>query len=86
MVGGFVVVVVVARPRSFFYHMHSPYFSLWVHSCLRQVASKITSETLSMIAEAYCFAAIGLSVHEFDASQWCWSFIVVMILVLMIAR
>ena len=39
-----------------------------------------------MIAEAYCFAAIGLSVHEFDASQWCWGFIVVMVLVLMIAR
>ncbi|CAN0411340.1 unnamed protein product, partial [Ectocarpus sp. 8 AP-2014] len=39
-----------------------------------QVASKITSETISMIAEAYCFVAIGLSVHEFDASQWCWGF------------
>ncbi|CAB1118081.1 unnamed protein product [Ectocarpus sp. CCAP 1310/34] len=51
-----------------------------------QVASKITSETISMIAEAYCFVAIGLSVHEFDASQWCWGFIVVMVLVLMTAR
>lgn len=39
-----------------------------------------------MIAEAYCFVAIGLSVHEFDASQWCWGFIVVMVLVLMTAR
>jgi len=39
-----------------------------------------------MIAEAYCFVAIGLSVHEFDASQWCWGFIVVMVLVLMAAR
>lgn len=39
-----------------------------------------------MVAEAYCFAAIGLSVHEFDAGQWCWQFIVAMIIVLMIAR
>lgn len=54
--------------------------------CFFQTASKITSDTISMIAEAYCFAAIGLSVHEFDASQWCWGFIVVMVLVLMIAR
>ncbi|CAM9968708.1 unnamed protein product [Ascophyllum nodosum] len=51
-----------------------------------QTASKITSDTISMVAEAYCFAAVGLSVHEFDASQWCWGFIVAMILVLMIAR
>ncbi|CAM9369517.1 unnamed protein product [Pylaiella littoralis] len=51
-----------------------------------QVASKITSETISMIAEAYCFVAIGLSVHDFDASQWCWGFIVAMVLVLMTAR
>ncbi|CAM9484335.1 unnamed protein product [Phaeothamnion confervicola] len=51
-----------------------------------QTTSKITSETASMIAEAYCFAAIGLSVHEFDASQWCLAFIVVMIVNLMVAR
>lgn len=55
-------------------------------ACFLQTASKITSDTISMIAEAYCFAAIGLSVHEFDASQWCWGFIVAMILVLMTAR
>jgi NhaP-type Na+/H+ or K+/H+ antiporter len=51
-----------------------------------QTASKITSDTISMVAEAYCFAAIGLSVHEFDASQWCVAFILIMVVVLMIAR
>jgi NhaP-type Na+/H+ or K+/H+ antiporter len=51
-----------------------------------QVASKITSDTISMIAEAYCFAAIGLSVHEFNTGQFCIGFISGMIGVLMIAR
>jgi NhaP-type Na+/H+ or K+/H+ antiporter len=51
-----------------------------------QTTSKITSETISMIAEAYCFAAIGLSVHEFDASQWCASFTLLSIVSLMTAR
>lgn len=59
---------------------------VFFRSTLSQTASKITSETLSMIAEAYCFASIGLSVHEFDAGQWCWGFTVAMIFVLMIAR
>mmetsp|Transcript_9151 Transcript_9151/g.13737 ORF Transcript_9151/g.13737 Transcript_9151/m.13737 type:complete len:586 (-) Transcript_9151:36-1793(-) len=51
-----------------------------------QVASKITSDTISMIAEAYCFAAIGLSVHQFKVSEWSGSYIILMIVVLMIAR
>ncbi|CAN0559480.1 unnamed protein product, partial [Ectocarpus sp. 12 AP-2014] len=35
-----------------------------------QVSCRVALVTISMIAEAYCFVAIGLSVHEFDASQW----------------
>ncbi|CAM9166634.1 unnamed protein product, partial [Chrysoparadoxa australica] len=51
-----------------------------------KTTSKITSDTISMVAEAYCFAAIGLSVHEFDMDKWCFGFIAAMVLVLMVAR
>ncbi len=51
-----------------------------------QITSKLTSESIALIAEAYCFAAIGLSVPEFGMTQWSFSFIGLMLLSLMAAR
>ncbi len=51
-----------------------------------QITSKLTSESMALICEAYCFAAIGLSVPEFDLDQWSFWFIGLMLLSLMIAR
>ncbi len=51
-----------------------------------QITSKLTSESIALTAEAYCFAAIGLSVPEFDLDKWSFSFICLMLLSLMTAR
>ncbi len=51
-----------------------------------QITSKLTSESIALIAEAYCFAAIGLSVPEFGLTKWSFSFIGLMLLSLMAAR
>ncbi len=51
-----------------------------------QITSKLTSESIALIAEAYCFAAIGLSVPEFELDKWSFSFIGLMLLSLMTAR
>ncbi len=59
----------------------------WHHlSDAAKITSKLTSESIALIAEAYCFAAIGLSVPEFELAKWSFSFIGLMLLSLMAAR
>jgi len=49
-------------------------------------STKITFDTLSMCAEAYCFACIGMSTNNIQEDHWSWKLLLVMLVALVISR
>jgi len=63
---------------------HYAWYSL---SPKAQISTKITFDTLATIAEAYCFAAVGYSLHSISTSRaWSMEFCGIILFVLFFGR